>query len=191
MPWIPDWLGSPYHPAYIPNLFMDYTDHMSFMERLENTLMYFFTRLVFKYKMETPGNELSKKYLGEDLLKNGNLMHNISLLLSNTHFSLNLPRPLVPAEVEVAGIHLGTPKPLPSVSYNILEIKSITITRSSKSQGHLYSLFQTTVSDIIRKLATNFGNLDVQQKWSAYLKFNRDTIIFMVSFQNYSLNTYN
>ncbi|XP_018570348.1 UDP-glucuronosyltransferase 1-8 [Anoplophora glabripennis] len=114
LPWVPDWLGSPYHPAYIPVIFMDYSDHMSFIERLENTLMYFYTRLVFKYKMEIPGNELSKKYLGEDLLENGNIMYNISLFLSNSHFTLNLPRPLVPADIEVGGIHLGTPKPLPS-----------------------------------------------------------------------------
>lgn len=65
--------------------------------------------------MEIPGNEFSKKYLGEDLFEDGSVMHNISLLLTNAHFSLNRPRPLVPGDVEVGGIHVGTPKPLPSV----------------------------------------------------------------------------
>jgi hypothetical protein len=35
----------------------------------------------------------------------------------NTHFSMNQPRPLVPQIVEVGGLHLSPPAPLPQVLY--------------------------------------------------------------------------
>ncbi|KAJ8972840.1 hypothetical protein NQ314_000004 [Rhamnusium bicolor] len=115
LPWMWDFLGNPDNPAYFPNLFMDYSDQMTFLERVENTLMFVFTKLVYKYGMNNPGNEFSKKYLGEDLHEGGDIMYNTSLILTNTHFTLNRPKPLVPNLIEVGGIHVGKPKALPLV----------------------------------------------------------------------------
>lgn len=44
------------------------------------------------------------------------LILNASLMLVNTHFTMFGARPIVPAVVEIGGIHLETAKPLPAVS---------------------------------------------------------------------------
>lgn len=45
------------------------------------------------------------------------LAQNYSLVLSNSHFSINEVRPLVPALVEVGGLHLDESQKLQKVSY--------------------------------------------------------------------------
>lgn len=44
------------------------------------------------------------------------LAQNYSLVLSNSHFSINEVRPLVPALVEVGGLHLDDSQKLPKVT---------------------------------------------------------------------------
>ncbi|KAG5887594.1 hypothetical protein JTB14_025753 [Gonioctena quinquepunctata] len=113
MPWTVSSFGSPDNPAFIPNHFLGNSDRMTFLGRLENTVIYLWNRLTYKYQMLVPGNEYSKKYLGLDVLDETDIMKNISILLMNAHFSLNLPKPLVPNIIEVGGLHLGEPKRLP------------------------------------------------------------------------------
>lgn len=62
-----------------------------------------------------PSENRAKKLFGPDVTQNDYLAYNMSLILSNTHFSIDFPRPLVPSIVEVAGLHIGQPKPLPKV----------------------------------------------------------------------------
>ncbi|XP_072384379.1 uncharacterized protein [Diabrotica undecimpunctata] len=113
LPWMYQWYGSPENPSYIPVLFMDYSDKMSFFQRVENTLMLLFTKLVHLYYIAPTGNEYSKKYLGVDLFEGGDILYNMSLLLTNRHYTYQTPKPLSPNIIEVGGIHLGKPKKLP------------------------------------------------------------------------------
>lgn len=109
--------GAPDNPAYIPNMFLDHSDRMNFFERVENTVLLVFHKLMYEILMKRPGNEMSKKYLGEDIISEGDLDYNTSLLLMNTHYSFTRPRPLPPNVIEVAGIHIAEDKPLPKVKY--------------------------------------------------------------------------
>jgi glucuronosyltransferase len=49
-----------------------------------------------------------KKYFGQDIPPLSELKKRTSLLLVNSHFSLNGPRPTVPGFVEVGGLHIQT-----------------------------------------------------------------------------------
>ncbi|CAH1281919.1 unnamed protein product [Diabrotica balteata] len=113
LPWMYQWYGSPENPSYIPVLFMDYSDKMNFFQRVENTLMLIFSKLVHLYYIAPTGNEYSKKYLGVDLFEGGDILYNMSLLLTNRHYTYQTPKPLSPNIIEVGGIHLGKPKKLP------------------------------------------------------------------------------
>lgn len=115
MPWSNDWFGQTDHPAYVPITFMDYSDQKTFVERVESTVLLVLNKLYFRYFMELPGNELAKKYLNVDLLEPEELLYDTSLMLANTHFTLNLPVPLVPNFIEIGGIHIGKANPLPKV----------------------------------------------------------------------------
>lgn len=122
MPWSNVWFAQPDHPAYIPNTFMDYSDEMSFFERVEGSVVLVLNKLFYKIFIEKPGNELSKKYINVDVLEPENMFYNISLMLVNTHFTLNRPKPFVPNVIEVGGMHIRKPKQLPSVRRHILFI---------------------------------------------------------------------
>lgn len=115
MPWTNTRFGNPSHPAYIPVNLLPYSDRMSFLERIENTLYYVYSEILFKYFMEAPGYVEAKKVFGDDLPRLGDIASNVSLLLVNSHFSLNLPRPMVPNIIEVGGMFLPKVKTLPQV----------------------------------------------------------------------------
>jgi glucuronosyltransferase len=115
MHWINERLGNPTHPAYIPNIVMDYSDRLSFFERVENVLVGLVQQVIFN-TVFTKNDEWIAREFFNDLPSLRDIFFNSSLLLVNTHFSLNLPKPQVPAVIEVGRIHLDKLKQLPQVS---------------------------------------------------------------------------
>ncbi|XP_055384245.1 UDP-glucosyltransferase 2-like [Condylostylus longicornis] len=114
--WNSDMVGNPSPPSYIPNHFVQLTDHMNLFERIKNLFVVIFERiyndLIYlpkqKYLYETmfPGDEKPDFY---------ELRKNVSLILLNNHFSVSFPRPLVPNMIEVGGMHIHRErKPLPN-----------------------------------------------------------------------------
>lgn len=63
-----------------------------------------------------PSELRARQLFGPDVTPVDYLAYNISLIFVNTHFSIDYPRPLVPNIIEIGGVHIGTPKPLPTVS---------------------------------------------------------------------------
>ena len=119
LPWTPGRVGNPDNPAYIPIQFVASTDKMSFVERFINTFWNIFHKHHYPFLMDAPAYRIAKRHFGESLPALSDLARNTSLIFVNNHFSLNRPRPLVPGVIEVAGIHIKPPKPLPKVSLHI------------------------------------------------------------------------
>lgn len=115
MPWTSQRYGNPTNPAYIPNIFLLHSNKMTFLERVENTLLHIFHTIYFNNIVMKRDKRVSMKYFGELGVTLDQDVLNDSLLLVASHFSLNLPRPLVPNIIEVGGIHIGKPKSLPKV----------------------------------------------------------------------------
>ncbi|XP_019756912.2 UDP-glycosyltransferase UGT5 isoform X1 [Dendroctonus ponderosae] len=107
MAWHPDWFGSPNNPSYNSMTYMAYPVPMTFLQRVENTLMYIENVLEYKFMMEWSGRKLSLQYTGFEPVD----PHKASLLLLNTHYSLHGAKPLTPSIVEVGGIHVVSKKP--------------------------------------------------------------------------------
>jgi glucuronosyltransferase len=107
MHWTNERFGNPTHPAYIPVNLMNFSDRMSFLERVENLVVGLVHGEFFEQITAKNDQQIARKYLGEELPLLRDVVLNSSLLLVNSHFSLNLPRPLVPAVVEVGGVHIG------------------------------------------------------------------------------------
>jgi glucuronosyltransferase len=61
-------------------------------------------------------DKIAKKYFGNSTSLPSEIERNISLVMVNTHFSVDYPRPLVPAMIEVGGMHITPGKELPLVS---------------------------------------------------------------------------
>lgn len=116
MPWTNDWVANPSNPAFVPALFLGFADKMSFFERLENTVYWAYSRLYQELVADPEQYEIIKSFRGpDDAPLRKDLMYDTSLIFTYTHFSLNLPRPLVPNVVEVGGMHIGQAKKLPGV----------------------------------------------------------------------------
>jgi glucuronosyltransferase len=119
MPWANDRFGNPDNPSHIPNLFQSHSDKMVFLERLSNTVDTFVDKwIVYPLLFDLPGRSIASKHLGLSLPPLADIARLGSLILVNSHFSLSKPRPLVPAVVEVAGIHIDrSPNKLSQVVY--------------------------------------------------------------------------
>lgn len=114
MPWSNSWFGTPANPSYIPVIFLDHSDRMDFLARVENAVIYVLHSLYYNYVVTTDSDGYSRKYVGEGIPKD--FMRNASLVLTNVHYSLNRPKPLTPGVIEVGGIHIGKGGKLPKVS---------------------------------------------------------------------------
>lgn len=114
MPWSNSWFGTPATPSYIPVLFLDHSDQMNFLERVENAVIYVLHNFYYNIVVATVSDEFSRKYLKESIPSD--FMKNASLVLTNVHYSLNRPKPLAPNVIDVGGIHIGKQSNLSEVS---------------------------------------------------------------------------
>lgn len=112
-PWTPASLGNLDNPSYIPILFAQSSNKMSFFERFSSTFWYSFHHVHHPLPMNAPSRRIPKQCFGESLPALSFLARNTTLILVNNHFTSNGPRPLVPGVIEVAGIHFKPTKKLP------------------------------------------------------------------------------
>ena len=115
--WMGDWFGNRNPYAFIPDVFSSFSNRMDFWERLVNTITGTLVRFVRQHLYIPDQDENLKKHFGflEGLPSVTELEYNTSLLLLNHHFSIGHPRPLMPAMVQVGGLHLKLAKKLPQV----------------------------------------------------------------------------
>ncbi|KAG7207212.1 hypothetical protein KM043_008890 [Ampulex compressa] len=104
-----DWLGGPLgvplNPSYVPSLFSAYNQEMNFWERLKNTFLMNF--ISFEMNRHTSHQiKYAKEHFGLDVNSIDDLYKEVSLLLVNSHHSLNGIKPYHPMVVEVAGMHV-------------------------------------------------------------------------------------
>lgn len=88
---------------------------MTFSERLINAIFGFVNDSHYRLKVISKQDALMKKYFGNDLPPIQEIIQNVSLVLVNHHSSLAYPRPYVPNMIEIGGIHVDPPNPLPQV----------------------------------------------------------------------------
>ena len=148
LPWVNDQLGNPDATAYVPSYMVGFGQRMSLWERFANTMAVITAKVLYRYKSQIP-SQVSSYIVILDVVKNDKLLftlvtdqfflfqviadrlfgpgpkleslaQNYSLVLSNSHFSINEVRPLVPALVEVGGLHLEDSPVLSRVSTIIL-----------------------------------------------------------------------
>jgi UDP:flavonoid glycosyltransferase YjiC (YdhE family) len=111
--WINPLVGNPSPLSYVPDMMLDYTAPMTFFQRLLNTLLYVFNELFYNLYMFPQQNKMLKKHLpnGPDLY---DVLYNTSIVLLNSHSSINQAVPHVPNMIEIGGFHVKPPKKLPN-----------------------------------------------------------------------------
>ncbi|KAG8225142.1 UDP-glycosyltransferase [Ladona fulva] len=100
-------------PSFVSNMMTGYTDHMTFPQRIINSLVTFGHTVVYEALITRNIDTLMKEVYGEEIPPFSEIKKSVSLVLVNHHFSLNGGRPLSPSIVEVGGLHIKPPKELP------------------------------------------------------------------------------
>ncbi|XP_059481173.1 UDP-glycosyltransferase UGT5-like [Neocloeon triangulifer] len=105
--WINYAVGNPTPWSYYPNPMLTYIDRMDFSERLRNFLFSAAWDLGNQLHYFPKQNQLQQKYFGSGYPDVREIQNSVSLILLNAHFTMTFPRPLVPAIVEVGGMHVS------------------------------------------------------------------------------------
>lgn len=110
--WVNSLVGNPSPSAYIPEIFLSYSEHMTFCERIKNTLFGIITELNKNLYVFPQQNKLVQKYFPNPPQLT-DIVYNASMILLNSHISTNQAKPLVPAMAEIGGYHIKPPQKLP------------------------------------------------------------------------------
>lgn len=116
---ISKWLHVPFTFSYIPDCCIGVMDDMNFLERFKNTITGVIEMYVENYLYLPMMKSLMNKhftYKGwESRPPLEQMLSNVSLVLINTHYAVGVCRPFTPDVIEVGGMHIKKPKPLPQV----------------------------------------------------------------------------
>lgn len=95
------------HPlAYVPNSFGAFTDEMTFFERVANTVLTFVISSLFSCFFLHRQSTVLQEYF-PDAPPLDDLLHNVSIVLLNAHFSVvETPRPYMPNMIPIGGFHI-------------------------------------------------------------------------------------
>jgi len=117
---ISKWLHVPSTFSYIPDACTQSTSDMGFVERLKNTITGLMQSYVENYLYLPKTKEVMNTYLKykgwESRPPLEHMLNNVSLTLVNSHNAIGISRPYLPGIIEVGGMHIKHPKPLPRVS---------------------------------------------------------------------------
>ncbi|XP_047114716.1 UDP-glycosyltransferase UGT5-like isoform X1 [Schistocerca piceifrons] len=136
MPWTSDRFGLPDNPSYLPIEFGLSSDHMGFFERLSNAWYLVYSKWFHSRYIEVSTDAVVMKHFGDSIPPLVDIAKNTSMLFMNTNPALTPPRPLVPAVVEIGGIHLKPAGQLP---------KDIQKFMDEAEHGVIYFTFGSTV----------------------------------------------
>lgn len=120
--YISERVGNFLPPSFIPVMsFRGYSEHdgeMNFWGRLRNFVHFLLARMYVNFVILPNLEKVYREYLGDDAPGIPEIEAQSKLILMNSHYSMNFPRPLLPAVVEVGGIHCRRPRSITNpVSY--------------------------------------------------------------------------
>jgi glucuronosyltransferase len=104
--------------SHVPHqINLDWGDNMNFYQRSYNTFLCLFDMMARYFYYLPIQQKLLEKYIAphfdRPLPTVYELEQSVALRLLNNHRSLSKPRPALPGMIDIAGVHIQQPKPLP------------------------------------------------------------------------------
>jgi glucuronosyltransferase len=104
--------------SYVPHFILEFSDNMDLSERLYNVALSLYDSAMRRFKYLPAQNEVAQlAFAGltntKPLPTVQELEQSIDLMLVNHHHVFSRPRPKLPGLVDIAGVHIREPKPLP------------------------------------------------------------------------------
>ncbi|XP_071056588.1 UDP-glycosyltransferase UGT5-like [Onthophagus taurus] len=169
LPWLPDVIGVPDNPSYIPNFFSPYTEDMSYFQRLSNLYLFITTKVWFSFHSTVAANNYDKEFYGKKSTDLDKIDKKTTLMLVASHFSFHQLRPRPPNFIEIAGIHIKANQSLNEEFKKYLEI-------STNLKGVIYFSFgsylntETFPGHILQAFFDVFENLPYKVLWKGDIK---------------------
>ncbi|KAF5289137.1 hypothetical protein FQR65_LT02027 [Abscondita terminalis] len=107
-------------PSYVPQLHVNYPAGMNFFQRCYNTFAYVITEASHYLYLRPNQNKLLQKHF-PNAPHLDDLYYNNSLLLVNSHVSINDVAPSLPNVIHIGGAHVREPSPLSLDLQNFLD----------------------------------------------------------------------
>ncbi|KAF5289142.1 hypothetical protein FQR65_LT02032 [Abscondita terminalis] len=112
----PDWvykkIANPAPPSYVPQLLVNYPAKMNFFQRFYNTFVYVLAELSFWFYVHPTHSKLLQKHFPKAPPLD-DLYYNTSLILMNSHVSVDDVTPSLPNLIHIAGAHIKESETLP------------------------------------------------------------------------------
>ena len=102
--WLHDKTGNTNNPSYMPSLFSDFGSRMPFWDRVSNTILMNLVNIKVNYYMAAQ-SETVKEHFGIDATID-DLHKDLSLVLVNSHHSVNGVKLYSTGTIEVGGLHI-------------------------------------------------------------------------------------
>lgn len=117
---IDELVGNSQPYAYVPSALAALTDEMTFFERVQNVALSLTMKTLYSVLLLYQQKRVVEDYF-PDAPSLDNLMHNVSIVLLNAHFSVvETPRPYMPNMIPIGGFHVQ-PQTLPDDLKNFLD----------------------------------------------------------------------
>ncbi|XP_065219000.1 UDP-glycosyltransferase UGT5-like isoform X3 [Planococcus citri] len=113
LPWHSQQMGLPNNPSYLAIQWTGYLPKMSFFERTNNFLIFWYSLFMYEYECRAKYDEMAPKIFGSSVSKMKDIASKVDLMLVYNHFTYNWPKPLVPNVIDVGGLNIKSSKPCP------------------------------------------------------------------------------
>eukprot|EP00058_Branchiostoma_floridae_P003053 XP_002588541.1 hypothetical protein BRAFLDRAFT_220703 [Branchiostoma floridae] len=152
--------GVPLPLSYVPFVGFDFTDHMTFVQRIQNVVFYTLLPMLGRWLASNTYDGLVSKYVGKNETIQS-VVSNTDLWLYQTDHVLDFPGPSMPNMVRIGGLHVGAATPLPKE----LEV----FVHSAGEEGvivvSLGSIIKTMSSEKRQVFAAAFARLRQKVVW--------------------------
>ncbi|XP_054737750.1 UDP-glucosyltransferase 2-like [Anastrepha obliqua] len=158
--------------SYVPHSYLPLTEHMTFWERVQNTYHSLYYDLYREFKTFPEMDKLVKKYFGHlpiEFPSVSAMDKNLSATLINNYTPLSSAGPTIDSMINVGGMHIYPPKPLPTDLQKFLD---------ESENGVIYFSLGTLVQgkDMPPEKLQVFLDVFSQLKQRVLWKFENDSI---------------
>lgn len=107
--------------SYVPHPFLSFTEKMNFYQRAMNMITFMIEEYNYHIHHLPKQKRLYEKYFPNAKKSFHEMFRSSAMVFANTHVSISSARPLLPNMIDIGGIHINEPKPLPDDIRNFLE----------------------------------------------------------------------
>ncbi|XP_068907170.1 UDP-glycosyltransferase UGT5-like [Tenebrio molitor] len=159
-------IGNPSNPALDPEFTLPFSMNLSFKERVVSTIFQFLFKVGAQVSLRPKMEKIKQKFFG-DIRRTEVLAKDVSLVIVNSNLALQNVKPLVPAFIDISGIHIKPKKPLPNDLQKYLD---------SAKEGVIYfSLGSNVKSELLPKEQIDkFMNVFAKLPYKVLWKFENE-----------------